>query len=506
MKIFVMLVVCVLLGLPAAAQSDLPRFEPSRCGFLMPRGVTEGEDGAVRCGYVLVPEDRARPDSRTIRLAVAIFQATSSDPLADPLFYLDGGPGAATLLTLPLYGYEALASPFVRQRDVVFFDQRGVGFSEPALNCVEADQESAATLGDPGLLTRAGDDRVRELVAACQTDLAADGGVNLRAYNTTESAADVEAIRIALGYDQINLYGVSYGTLLAQVVMRDHPAHIRSVVLDAVLPLSAHAVEDYPLNFERVFDLFFNTCEADSRCSNAYPDLEAVFYETVDQLNAAPILVRGVPDPLAGKVHAVGVDGSLFVSLIFQQFYYTSAIPTLPARIYAVHDRQTEALVDMLVSFVIAPTLSYEGMGLSVSCADIVPGNSLAAYDAAVASLKSDHLRAYFENIRLDTIPRFIELCTLWDAAEEDPTANQPLSSDIPTLVFAGQFDPVTPPAWAQDVAGSLTNSFYYEVPAHGHGVTVFSTCPVNVMKAFLNDPTIAPRSDCIERQVLAFR
>jgi pimeloyl-ACP methyl ester carboxylesterase len=505
MKLILVLMVCILAFTSASAQADRSRFEPSRCGFLMPRGVTEGEDGEVRCGYVLVPEDRARPKSRTIRLAVAIFRATSSDPLADPIFYLDGGPGAATLLTLPLYSYEALASPFARQRDVVFFDQRGVGFSEPALNCTEADQESAATLDDPSLLTRAGDDRVRELVAACQTDLV-NAGVNLNAYNTTESAADVEAIRMALGYDQINLYAISYGTLLAQVIMRDHPAHIRSVVLDAVLPLNVRAIEAYPLNFERVFDLLFATCEADSRCSRAYPDLETVFYETVDQLNAEPIFVRGVPNPLTGNVYAVRVDGSLFISLIYQQFYSTSAIPALPQRIYAIHDRHTEALVDMLVSFVTAPTLSYEGMGLSVSCADIVPGNSLAAYDAAVASLMSAHLRTYFENIRLDTIPRSIELCTLWDVAEEDLAANLPVSSDIPTLVFVGQFDPVTPPIWAQGVAESLTNSFYYEVPAHGHGVTVFSFCPVNVMKAFLNDPRVAPRSDCINRQALAFR
>lgn len=506
MKLILVLMVCILAF--TSAQADRSRFESSRCGFPMPRGVTEGEDGEVRCGYVLVPEDRTQPDSRTIRLAVAIFRATSSDPLADPIFYLDGGPGAATLLTLPLYSYEALASPFVRQRDVVFFDQRGVGFSEPALNCTEADRESAATLDDPSLLTRSGDDRVRELVAACQTDLV-NAGVNLNAYNTTESAADVEAIRMALGYDQINLYAISYGTLLAQVVMRNHPAHIRSVVLDAVMPLNVRLIEAYPLNFERVFDLLFATCEADSRCARAYPDLETVFYETVDQLNAEPVLIQNVPNPLTGKSYTVGVDGSLFISLIYQELYSTAAIANLPRRIYALRDGNRYELIDTLINFVTSvtsPTLFYEGMGLSVSCADIVPGNDPTAYDAAVASLQSAYFRTYFENSRLDTIPRFIELCALWNAAEEDPVANLPLSSDIPTLVFAGQFDPVTPPVWAQGVAESLTNSFYYEVPAHGHGVTVFSACPVNIMKAFLDDPRVAPRSDCIERQALALR
>jgi pimeloyl-ACP methyl ester carboxylesterase len=97
-------------------------------------------------------------------------------------------------------------------------------------------------------------------------------------------------------------------------------------------------------------------------------------------------------------------------------------------------------------------------------------------------------------------------MCGLWGSFDKDPQANLPVSSDIPTLIFAGEFDPITPPVWGQRVAESLPNSFFYEVPGHGHGVTVLSACPVNVMKAFLNEPTEAPNNACIPRQWVNFR
>jgi pimeloyl-ACP methyl ester carboxylesterase len=288
--------------------------------------------------------------------------------------------------------------------------------------------------------------------------------------------------------------------------MRHHPAHLRSVILDSVLPASVRAIEAYPANFERVFELLFSTCKADARCNTTYPNLETIFYETADRLNRKPILVENVSNPLTGATFDVWVDGNAFIGLIYQQFYLTHAIPQLPQRIFAANNGQKRVLYDALVSYVTAPALSYEAMGLSVECADIVPHNDQARFDLAVASLEAARLRTYFETIRLDAIPRFIELCALWHPTDEDQTANLPVSSDIPTLIFAGQFDPVTPPEWGQQVAQSLPNGFYVEVPAHGHGVTNFSICPVNIAEAFLSDPHVRPNAGCAERQVLRFR
>jgi pimeloyl-ACP methyl ester carboxylesterase len=231
-----------------------------------------------------------------------------------------------------------------------------------------------------------------------------------------------------------------------------------------------------------------------------------VFYETVAQLDAQPVIVQGVPDVISGETYDVVVDGSRFIGLIFQQLYRTQAIPFLPRQIYGLHNDNSDVLFDALVNLVTAPQLAYEGMGVAVECADIAPENEQAGFEAAVGVLQSPVLRTYFETLPLDAIPRFIEACALWGSFDEDPQANLPVSSDIPTLIFAGEFDPITPPVWGQRAAESLPNSFFYEVPGHGHGVTVLSACPVNVMKAFLNEPTEAPNSACIPRQWVNFR
>jgi len=207
-------------------QEPVATFEEAPCPFEVPEGAM------VECGFVVVPEDHSDPTGPTIRLAVAVLKDQSGEHQPDPVMLLTGGPGEKTVANGPALA--PVLAPIHPNRDLILFDQRGVGLSEPALECPEFVQALFDLLDepDPNVALQARFDALM----ACRDRLMSEGH-NLSAYNTVQNAADVDAIRVALGYDQVNLYGGSYGSLLAQATMRDHPEGIRSVAINSVLPL-----------------------------------------------------------------------------------------------------------------------------------------------------------------------------------------------------------------------------------------------------------------------------
>jgi len=212
---------------PAAA----PSWEPVECGFL--------GSGSSKCGYLVVPEDRTQPDSRMIRLYAVVAPAASDNPKPDPIVFLSGGPGAPAVVAVD--HYRGLLRTMLQERDLVAFDQRGVGLSEPALDCPEYEEAVLGTYGaDVG--SEEARQRMFHAMRACR-DRLTEEGVNLSAYTSASSAADVHDLMEALGYDRYNLYGGSYGTRLALTIMRDYPDEVRSAVLDSVEPLQEDALE-----------------------------------------------------------------------------------------------------------------------------------------------------------------------------------------------------------------------------------------------------------------------
>lgn len=182
------------------------------------------------CGYLTVPQNREEPDGPTVRLAVARIGATAATPAPDPIVYLTGGPGGSALLS----AVQRVENGWNSDREVIFFDQRGTWKSDPLLACPEVDAFMAEWVGldttDPATAKRSG-----EAVRACRDRITAEGW-DPADFNTTQNAADLADLRTALGIDEWNLYGVSYGTDLALQTLRDHPEGIRSVVLDSVVP------------------------------------------------------------------------------------------------------------------------------------------------------------------------------------------------------------------------------------------------------------------------------
>jgi pimeloyl-ACP methyl ester carboxylesterase len=459
-------------------------FEEALCPLELPASVLEGRD--VVCGYVTVPEEHARPDGSTIRLAVAVIKSTSDDPAPDPLVVESGGPGISTVASLPSMLVQA---DLRAQRDIVLVEQCGTLYSEPFLHCTE--------LRDlwPDILTR--DLSVEEEVSlevealrVCHDRLIAEG-INLSAYDSLENAADIVMALSALGYVQFNFYGVSYSTILAQNIMRDSPGSLRSVILDSVAPVSVNGFVQWPNSVDRALRLLFDSCTADVDCSERFPELESVFFNLVEKLNRDPVTVHF---PTAADLDVV-LTGDRFLWQL-QMGLQRGPIPLLPAAIYAAADGDYSLMTSLGVpSLPSNMFISEVGMASSVLCAEEADYTE-ADFDLEGVYPQIAALIPHDYDIR--------DYCAVWNV-EPLAAATGPIVSDIPTLIMSGQFDPNTPPSGGDLVAETLSNSGVYIFPGMTHSVMPDSLCAQRIMLDFLDDPTQEPDAACIGHMRLQF-
>lgn len=471
--------------IPEPTATPPPTYEPifvtADCAF------TPVLDFDVSCGYLTVPEDRTQPDAAQIRLHVAIFSSSSENPAPDPIVYLEGGPGGNVLETAYLI-FEDRFGQFLAERDFIMFDQRGTGLSEPALDCPEYTELTLEYLDD-----EVSDEESTEIaldgLGACRERLAAEG-INLAAYNSVENAADLNDLRTALGYEEWNLYGISYGTKLALTTMRNHPEGIRSVLLDSVFPPQVSLSTELPPNVNRGFNELFEGCAADPDCNNAYPNLESQLFSLAEALEEEPVLVE-VTDFFNGRTYDALVDGSSLLGVIFQGLYSEEIIPLLPKMIGDTADGNYSLLSLLISNDISTADFISLGMYYSVQCHEEIVFESVEGLETAVS--QHPELALFFGDADAN-----FEICTLWQAGEADPIDNQPISSDIPTLIMAGEYDPITPPAWGELAAQTLSNSSYYFVPGVGHGASVAGDCPKSIAMDFWNDPITPPEAACL--------
>ncbi len=478
----------------AAAQGDgprgeLPRFEETPCPF--PMTPIRRESGAVQCGALIVPEDRADPAGRVIGLAVVILRPPGGASQPDPIVYLSGGPGSSALANLQ-QGVGYFAPMLALDRDLILFDQRGVGFSQPQLAC-PGYQDLFLELLDWELDGRVlaedvMDGLFRDEAAACLDGLAA--GANLAAYHSAASAADINDLRQVLGYDQLNLWGISYGSRLALTVLRDTPSIVRSAVIDSVYPPDVNLYVQGPANADRAFSALFEGCAADPACNAAYPDLRTVFFQAVERLDELPAIIT-TRLPGASQGYAMLLDGGRLVDFIFNGLYITDLLPALPGIIYevAAEDYDTVAQLYLAVNHLEGISL---GMYYAVQCHEEAPFTSLAEFQAALDAYPELATRYRLEQSVLN-------VCNIVDVGAAAPLENAPVTSDVPVLLLSGEYDPITPPVWAAQAAAALSNAYHYTFPGVGHGVYAAGTCPRAMMAAFLADPRTPPEAACID-------
>lgn len=477
----VMLVLFVVRG---AHAQQLPYFEESDCTFGSSFLALGGDE--LRCGYVHVPERRLGAaidgDDAGIRLAVVILPATGADPVDDPLFVAQGGPGGSTI---DVFVDLLAVSPLRERRDIVLFDQRGTLYSEPNLICTEMQERMDE-------LAAASDEEYPALLAAVTADCRArfvDAGIDLAAYNSLENAADVEDVRRALGYDAINFYGVSYGTLLGLHLMRDFPDHLRSVILDGVVPPQVNFITEVAASEERVFAAFFQACAEDEECRAMYGDLEARFFALVDELNTRPTTVT-LLDPTSGERTLMTFTGDDLVDFFFQMFYWTGSPAILPKVMVEVEAGRMDYVGAMLSVFVFDDTFS-DGMYNSVLCAEDA--------DFVPAEAAKDTAGSYFSDGFQEELEEYIVTCDVWNVPALGTAVDEPVVSDVPTLLLSGGFDPITPPHFAEIGARTLSRQHLVELPGGGHGIA-FGTdaCVDQIVDDFLAAPGGAVDTACL--------
>jgi pimeloyl-ACP methyl ester carboxylesterase len=478
-------------ALPTATPAAAPgaaQFTEASCGFTLPPGRAEGRN--VRCGTLAVPADRDDPGGPTIAIAVAVFAALGPSPRPDPVVFLDGGPGGRTLGGTSAYFDQRFAADLQASHDLVLFDQRGVGLSQPALDCPEYIDAIYRTLDQPLTLAEI-DARDAAAFDTCLTRLRAEG-TDVGWFSSAASAADVHDLMLALGYEEWNLLGVSYGTRLALTIMRDQPEGVRSVVLDSVYPPHVNRYIDLPGSAQRAFDTLFAGCAADPACAAAYPDLQERFYRMVEQLNQQPARAQ-VQNVFDGKTYPVLISGDQLLSMLFTSLYLTDFIPDVP-RLIDRADRElaqgdTSALGEWGWVIFLFEGISY-GAYYAVECSEEAPFARAAALSEAAGQVRPAVGRLYGD-------PAFLNYCPRWAPQPPDPRENQPVQSSIPTLLLSGEYDPVTPPAYAQRAAEGLTNARVIQFPGLGHA-TFTQPCPLRILTDFLDDPAPQPVAACL--------
>ena len=442
------------------------------CSDVLSPGLTVVD---ASCGWVTVPEDHRARDGKMIELAVVALKATGSEPRKDPIVFLAGGPGESAIDSLGRWNREVV--PRWREtRDVIFFDQRGTGQGRHSLGCFEYANQFAANLSQN--LTRTED--LDNLVAAMKTchERLTDRGVDLGAYTSAQSAADVVDVMSALGYGSFNLVGVSYGTRVALTVMRDAPQQVRSVVLDSPQAIAGHIL--FAKDAEHAFKALFTACAADAKCGETYPNLESTLADTVQKLDDNPI-----------QVGAYFATGTRYLFGVWERMHQWS-FASIPRLIMDVASGKASPPVGLAGSFAF-------GMSYSVLCSEEYPFDA-ATHEADVASVSSPYTK-------LDQLDFETEgVCPFWTKRPADPKEDQDVVSDLPALLLTGSLDTVLPSYYADQVAERLSKSQTVRLEGLGHvterprvGVVDGVECAREIARAFLDAPTEAVDTRCLE-------
>jgi len=483
---------------PAPVTTGLPRFEAGPCAYTLGKGQVEGQ--SVVCGTVVAAAKHAAPGGATVRLPVAVYKALAATPAKEMNVLLAGGPGQsdqvfAGLLTADSPFYKAAAA----NNDVVIFDQRGTGKSQPSLQCPEV----SGTTSQGFYLQAFADSPFVTAMNRCR-DRLTGAGVDLGAYTTTENAADVNDIRLALGYPAMNVIGGSYGTELGLAVARDYGQFVRTNNLSSLVPLQTAWFYEVPQNFNRALVELFADCAANATCATANPDLKTAFQSTVAKLDASPAILT-LKDPASGETAKVPLDGATFTGLLFQLTYATSLVPFLPDMITRTSRGDyvwLQNLLPLILNQGNDPTAL--GMHFSVVCSK---DTSQARFDAAIEADKGilPEVRAALEPSNRE----YAAICKGWPSKGADPKADQPVKSDRPTVLVSGQFDPITPPRYADLVKTTLTNVVSVVLPGGGHTPIVpgepVGNCGFTIIVSNIASPG-APDTACVAALKTTYR
>ncbi len=339
--------------------------------------------------------------------------------------------------------------------------------------------------------------REEAAISLCRERYLADG-VDLTTYDSATIVDDMVEVMTALGYDEWNLIGGSYGTRLALTAMRDAPQHIRSAVLDAPAPPVVDVDLERARLFEGKLEKLWAACQADAACGRAYPDIDATFWDLVANANADPIEVdTTTPD---GVVVPIEIDGYGIMEGTFQAMWDTSLLGLIPFAIDDIARGNTGVLSQIASQLLFVDFGIATGMFWSVQCNEEWPFYTAAALSEATDGVRAEILAAQIGGpTTVAGIEENMKFCEAWNDPNPDPVESRAVSSAIPTLILAGEFDPNTPTEFGEVAASTLSNSYLIEVPSSGHFVTYpQQQCTNPLIAAFIDAPQQRPDDSCI--------
>jgi pimeloyl-ACP methyl ester carboxylesterase len=400
------------------------------------------------------------------------------EPLGDPLFVLTGGPGQAAS---DFYLSVAPALARVRRdRDIVVVDQRGTGRSN-RLDCkFPEDGELAAS--DP--------DQLPQITRACLAELSGDP----RYYTTSVAVRDLDEVRAALGYQVLNLYGVSYGTRVAQHYMRRYPQRVRTAILDGVVPPQLALGPEVALDAQAAIDNAFARCESNHACRSAFPNIAATFASLRARLQAHPLKLD-IADPLSAEPTQAQLGIYELGAAVRMLSYSDETLSILPLLIHEAQAGQPQALAAqyLMVKRSLEAQIAY-GMHLAVVCSEDAPrwDDSPVSPEALAKTFIGE---SFMQAMRA--------ICELWPRGPVDEDFNQPLNSTIPTLVLSGGNDPVTPARYGEQILPGLSRSKHLVLDGQGHGQLTIGCMP-RVIAQFIVAGEASSLDDACLRNVAA--
>ncbi|HEY4327275.1 MAG TPA: alpha/beta fold hydrolase [Mucilaginibacter sp.] len=450
----------------AQKQTYTPRIEPCACAFKADSSLK------THCAYLVVPENRSKPNGKTIKLPYIYVESSNPNKHKDPVLYTAGGPGASSLRGVRFIHNRA----FMKDRDYIAFEQRGTTYAQPCLSC-DGMGEAIKQAYRKNLPLN---NTIIEEAKKCRKTLVAAGN-DLSAYNTIENAADIEDLRRALNIDSINLIGISYSGGLMLTVMRNYPEHIRAVILDSALPGFVNYEEDALFSINEAFNRIFNNCERDSINKPLYANLrerfQQYFSSIADKEFALRYLEKGSKDSIAIKYHRSELLDFLVDKL--QDNGALKNIPYLVTEVIAGHQKGYMTwYFDNIFNSGGSNTL---GMRFSMYCSEQI------AYADQKLIDKQNDIFPYLAGYRFNNVDH--PICDCWDVKPIGSIAKTPVYSNIPVLLSSGDTDPYCRPFYNDLIHHYTPNSQRLLFTDKTHGPILNTRVGDELIAVFLNNP-----------------
>jgi len=449
----------LLLATPALSAEDEPEssgMDLETCELLVP-GTPLSTVG--QCGWLEVAENPDEPEGRTINIHVARIPGRGRVVEPDPLVFFAGGPGQAATESWPIIA--GALRKVGENRDVLLVDQRGTGQSN-ALKCPQIELEEALV---------ADWDKLAPMTQNCLDSIDGDP----RFYTTTIAMYDIDAAREALGYEQVNLYGGSYGTRAAQVYYRLFPERVRSIVLDGVVPQTLGLGTEHAMKLDQAIYKVLDGCEADPICSEKFPGSAENLRYLIRNIGENPVDVT-VEHPTTGLAFDLTFNREVLSSALRFLTYSPETQAMLPM---LIHEAAVEGRFDRLASQMLITASGLQqsisqGMEMSVMCAEDYPlfPKTIVPNDYLMGTLMEQVVSIQ---------------CGVWPAGPVPDDFHQPVGGDVPVLLLSGEYDPVTPPEYADAVAAHFNQATHLVAPGQAH-IVATRGCMGDIVSTFIAD------------------